>query len=105
MGYCGLDPRRTPLDGDEIRACWDAPPVLAATEPSAAPAIAIHRAPAAAIALAPTGFVEVVTAGLPDPPLEAPDDDHLAREPDATEPQRWPVVPDAGWSLWSEFEG
>ena len=55
--------------------------------------------------MAPTGFVEVVTAGLPDPPLEAPDDDHLAREPDATEPQRWPVVPDAGWSLWSEFEG
>jgi hypothetical protein len=24
LGYCGLDRRRAPLDGGEIRACWDA---------------------------------------------------------------------------------
>jgi len=23
IGYCGLDPRRAPLDGDEIRPCWE----------------------------------------------------------------------------------
>lgn len=23
VGYCGLDRRRSPLGGDEIRACWD----------------------------------------------------------------------------------
>ncbi len=23
LGYCGLDRRRAPLHGDEIRACWD----------------------------------------------------------------------------------
>jgi hypothetical protein len=25
-GYCGLDRRRAPLRGDEIRACWEAAP-------------------------------------------------------------------------------
>ena len=24
VGYCGLDRNRSPLQGDEIRACWDA---------------------------------------------------------------------------------
>jgi hypothetical protein len=23
VGYCGLDRRRSPLRGDEVRACWD----------------------------------------------------------------------------------
>lgn len=23
VGYCGLDRRRAPLDGDEIRGCWE----------------------------------------------------------------------------------
>jgi hypothetical protein len=26
VGYCGLDRRRSPLVGDEMRACWDAWP-------------------------------------------------------------------------------
>jgi hypothetical protein len=25
LGYCGLDPRRLPLRGEEIRGCWEAP--------------------------------------------------------------------------------
>ena len=24
MGYCGLDPRRTPLSGLEVHGCWEA---------------------------------------------------------------------------------
>lgn len=24
LGYCGLDPKRAPLTGDEIRPCWEA---------------------------------------------------------------------------------
>jgi len=24
IGYCGLDPRRSPLVGDEVRGCWTA---------------------------------------------------------------------------------
>jgi len=26
LGYCGLDRRRTPLTGDELRGCWSAAP-------------------------------------------------------------------------------
>jgi hypothetical protein len=39
VGYCGLDRTRSPLQGDEIRACWDA----AAAVPNAG-----SRAPGAA---------------------------------------------------------
>jgi hypothetical protein len=24
LGYCALDRRRSPLDGDEVRECWEA---------------------------------------------------------------------------------
>jgi hypothetical protein len=34
LGYCGLDRRRAPLNGDEIRACWEA---AAAAEPATEP--------------------------------------------------------------------
>jgi len=26
LGFCGLDRRRDPLHGDEMRGCWEAPP-------------------------------------------------------------------------------
>jgi hypothetical protein len=29
LGFCGLDPRRAPLSGDEIRACWQPPEPVA----------------------------------------------------------------------------
>lgn len=35
IGYCGLDRRRLPLRGDEMRACWEAAtatPIMAAPE-------------------------------------------------------------------------
>jgi hypothetical protein len=35
IGYCGLDRRRLPLHGDEIRPCWEAA-LSAADEPSLA---------------------------------------------------------------------
>ncbi len=47
LGYCGLDRRREPLDGDEIRSCWQA------TDPTVPPSI-----PGAAGAF-PLGFVDV----------------------------------------------
>jgi hypothetical protein len=35
LGYCALDRRRTPLDGDEIRPCWEAAkPTVVAVEPA-----------------------------------------------------------------------
>jgi hypothetical protein len=33
IGYCGLDRRRQPLVGDEIRACWESRPVERAPLP------------------------------------------------------------------------
>ena len=40
LGYCGLDRRRAPLVGDEIRACWDAAP----TSPTSRPALPVSVA-------------------------------------------------------------
>jgi hypothetical protein len=37
LGYCGLDRRRTPLGGDEMRACWVAPTALVAEAVAVAP--------------------------------------------------------------------
>ncbi len=33
FGYCGLDRRRLPLLGDEIRPCWEASPAAAEDAP------------------------------------------------------------------------
>jgi hypothetical protein len=32
VGSCGLDPRRLPLTGRELRGCWTAPDVIAAPD-------------------------------------------------------------------------
>jgi hypothetical protein len=32
IGYCGLDARRAPLAGDEIRPCWE--PIALGTKPA-----------------------------------------------------------------------
>jgi hypothetical protein len=51
LGYCALDRRRTPLDGDEIRPCWEpAKPTVAAVEP----AVAGTGGPPAGVSSAPT---------------------------------------------------
>ncbi|MEX2011959.1 MAG: hypothetical protein WEF51_06970 [Chloroflexota bacterium] len=42
LGYCGLDPRRVPLSGDEIRGCWEAALV---TDVAQAAAVRVDRAP------------------------------------------------------------
>lgn len=49
MGFCGLDPRREPLAGAEIRGCWQAPIETVAPAASDADPSAPHqlRAPSA----------------------------------------------------------
>jgi hypothetical protein len=42
LGYCGLDRSRSPLHGDEIRPCWEAP--LASGERERLPVIAVSEA-------------------------------------------------------------
>jgi hypothetical protein len=34
VGFCGLDRRREPLQGDEVRACWDDAAAEATDEPA-----------------------------------------------------------------------
>jgi hypothetical protein len=34
LGYCGLDRQRRPLNGDEIRPCWEAADAASATIPA-----------------------------------------------------------------------
>jgi hypothetical protein len=33
VGFCGLDRRRTPLQGDEVRACWEDGAVATPADP------------------------------------------------------------------------
>jgi hypothetical protein len=100
LGYCGLDRRRSPLVGDEIRACWEA--AATSTEPPAGPP------PAAATVLAPLatapamrGFVDIDTAQAE---VTASTEMPAGDAADAVLPPR-PPSPEPGWSLWAELEG
>jgi hypothetical protein len=92
LGYCGLDPRRQPLTGDEIRGCWEGWPVgLMAPEDAPltiAPAREDHRRP--------LEFVEVSGAA------EDPDDVATLLDPAITPGP--PPAPEPGWSLWGELD-
>jgi hypothetical protein len=107
LGYCGLDRRRQPLVGDEIRACWEARPGALGLGVIASPAIppgaddGHHADPAAH-----REFVEVDARSLPGSvaaDTESPVivDDATTIEPGAIPP---PIVPggDAGWSFWGD---
>jgi hypothetical protein len=54
LGYCGLDPRRQPLQGDEIRGCWEAVPVIdAAPIPAGVPRTGLDFVPVGEVVAAP----------------------------------------------------
>jgi hypothetical protein len=48
LGYCAFDKRRTPLTGDEERACWERKTTEFAVLPDAAPSPSDEAEPAAA---------------------------------------------------------
>jgi hypothetical protein len=104
LGYCGLDRKRQPLTGDEIRGCWEAWPTGATradTAPTIGPARQItaeHRhvefievrggAAAGAAAGAATAMIPDVADAADEEPASTP-----------------PIPPDEpGWSLWVELE-
>ena len=93
LGFCGLDRRRQPLVGDEIRACWEAWPGAVELPVTISPAQSLAGARAAA----PRDFVEV---GAPPadaaPTAEGP--------PVVPGPVPMPVIGEPGWSLWGEVE-
>jgi len=109
LGYCGLDRKRLPLVGDEIRACWEGAP--AADAPADPPRAAPSVSPAAndRTAVRRLDFVPVLPAAQPAPEPARP-----KRSPNAAaRPRATPVDPagsgtrtgDAAWSLWGELDG
>ena len=98
LGYCGLDRRRQPLVGDEIRACWEAAPGgvdLALISP-----ITVTARPER------LEFVEVGDASAigavmtPGDPVIAPDEP-ATRGP-AIPPLATPSAP--RWDLWGDLD-
>ena len=94
IGYCGLDRQRSPLQGDEIRACWESLDAPGATPPP-------RQTAATAWPLEPgldrtvvrlLEFVEVRDEGRRDDPEPLPAPALLA---DPSEPR---------WSLWGDAE-
>lgn len=61
LGYCGLDRRRLPLSGLELRGCWDAGPVRSPDTFPVAPAVLEGAEPPSA-ALRLRDFVPVEVA-------------------------------------------
>jgi hypothetical protein len=96
LGFCGLDRRRQPLVGDEIRACWEAWPGTAGLPPAIAPA----QASAGPRAAEPREFVEV---GVPSA-VEVPAATGEAA-PIVLAPVPMPAIGEPGWSLWGDVEG
>jgi hypothetical protein len=95
LGYCGLDARRQPLTGEEIRGCWEARPVALLADPAP---VTIGPARPIDDARPPLAFVEVSAT--------APIDD--AGEPGVEDPTIALGLPGAmepGWSLWGDLEG
>jgi len=94
MGYCGLDRRRAPLLGDEIRACWEGGPfALAPTIPAARARLpVVDGAPVQQIE-----FVEVTVgaAGAAADQAGAAD----ATDSGALEPSRAIAPDEPRWSL------
>lgn len=112
LGYCGLDRRRQPLAGDEIRACWEAgpggadPPLVATalTSTAADDLSAPGRA-------APLDFIEVHGRLASEPAAPSLEPKEPGLEPAAPSldspafvPPPVPLPGEPGWSLWGDLD-
>jgi hypothetical protein len=94
LGYCGLDRRRQPLTGEEIRSCWDARPSTLG-DGTPVPLTIAAAGSAQDDARRPIDFVEV---GI----LPAADGDEVLGDEALASPTTHPAEP--GWSLWGDSE-
>lgn len=97
VGYCGLDRRREPLVGDEIRACWE--PGGVATDASDRTTLPLFGTPVEA-----AGRREFVEVGA-----DGPDAARATAGPPPSEPlfEMTPPGPagnEPRWSLWTDLE-
>jgi hypothetical protein len=95
LGYCGLDRRRQPLTGDEIRACWDGWPGGAATSPDALPISGPARTDEPDHRPLDFVAVEALAARTDEPATEIDEPPVIAPKQPATEP---------GWSLFGDLD-
>jgi hypothetical protein len=115
LGYCGLDRKRVPLRGDEIRACWEssAPPIevpVANPVRSLPPSLEVDDD---RTSVRTVEFVEVPTAAQESrrrigPKAEAGQVDAAAIDEagNGASLDDGPLMPpsEPGWSLWGEQE-
>ena len=71
LGYCGLDRRRLPLSGLELRGCWDAGPARATDAIAPAPVAAEEASEWSSPALRLREFVPVEVARRSAAPIRA----------------------------------
>jgi hypothetical protein len=90
IGFCGLDRRRQPLVGDEIRSCWEAWPDGVDPRPGGLPTIA----PAASDGTA-TRRIEFVEIE------DVLGSDEVVNGPAAVSPPIGPAA-EPRWSLWGD---
>jgi hypothetical protein len=91
LSYCGLDRRRTPLVGDEVRACWEAAPVPAeAGRDRAAPTVADGK----------VRRLDFVPLDLPGTSPEP----RIAQEPAAPTVPLAAPSPGQGVGLWADLD-
>jgi len=111
LGYCGLDRRRQPLAGDEIRECWEARP--GGADLSLAAVVARGTAAeeaAAAVRSAPLDFIEVHGRLAPEPVGPSPEPSAPSLEPTSPGPDPAAFVPppgppsEPGWNLWGDLD-
>jgi len=107
LGYCGLDRRRQPLAGDEIRECWEAGAgdvTLAAVTRTA-----LDETPASRPG-APLEFIEVHGPLATEPVVADREPAAPSAEPTAPSPGAPALVPppgpppEPGWSLWGDLD-
>jgi hypothetical protein len=111
IGYCGLDRQRRPLQGDEIRECWESQDAPGAPGTPARPTLG----PAAGWPLEPgtdrtpvrlRDFIEV-RAGSPGGASATATDPGDAAAEVSTDLRSTPVLASANeprWSLWGDAE-
>jgi hypothetical protein len=97
LGYCGLDRRRQPLAGDEIRPCWDAWP--GAVEAIALAPMTIPPAASSELPRGPIEFVEVQGPVIDEAPTATGEVAALPPRPATLLPADEP-----GWSLWGDLD-
>ena len=97
LGYCGLDRRRQPLVGDEIRPCWDAWP--GAVEAIALAPLTIPPATSSEQPRGPIEFVEVLGPVTDDASTATGEVAALPPRPATLLPADEP-----GWSLWGDLD-